>query len=355
MKKYLLLLLVFFVLSAAYYFTCRNQTNTKDIIIETARDNGLNYSLVKIKETNIESDSLFSISDFVVDYQGNYIICDLAGHQINVYDSVGAFIQKLASTGGGPGEVYQPIVITIDKNENLYVSDNATRRISVFNSDYEFKNSFAITAGHIPPITMVVDNEKIYLGGFNISQNNLIHMYNIKGKFLKSFFNIPEEINGTALGNALCYPYFDVFQNNIFATQSFLYQINKYNDNLERTMLYHIKSNNFKKFSEKFKKENIFEDHSTFSKICYLGVMDDMIIIQVEMPRKNYDGGDYLVGSDYQIDIFSLSGKCIKSNIQTRSILMYIDKQQKVMYFLSKLDFSNQIYSISGFKFTRSQ
>ena len=55
-----------------------------------------------------------------------------------VFDSSGAYLQRIGGVGEGPGEFQRADVVTISAADSLFILDSSTGRVSVFSSDYEF-------------------------------------------------------------------------------------------------------------------------------------------------------------------------------------------------------------------------
>ena len=221
-RNAIILITIILIASSLYFLFLKNAKGRKVFKSQNLKFDDI---FIKIDSTAIKDKNLYSIINFIVDKNGNYIICDLAGKQVVMYSKSGKYIKKIMPTGKGPGEVIEPIAICTDIEGNVYVSDNATRRISILNKNMKFLKSFLITGGHIAPVSMRVINNSIFLGGFRIYDNTFIHKYDLNGKYITSFFHLPEELKGTKLGHSLNYPYFDICDGYVSCTMSIKYKI----------------------------------------------------------------------------------------------------------------------------------
>ena len=110
---------------------------------------------------------------------------------IYVFDDGNARIVKLDSRGKLSGE-FGPIgrgglndSIAVDENENVYVSDPATPKVSIFSSDGTFQRSFRVPFS----MTSIAVNSKheIFLTVDTPRSTELIYVFSEAGKFLRRF------------------------------------------------------------------------------------------------------------------------------------------------------------------------
>lgn len=257
--------------------------------------------------------------------------------------------------GEGPGEIIDPISITIDQNNYIYIADNSTRRVSIYDSNKVFKNSFIISGGHIVPISMKAEGNFIYMGGYRMLDKTLIHKYSLSGKYINSFMKVPRELKNSKLGSSICYPFFDISNNQICATEAILYQIYKFNFDGKIQELFKIVPDYYVSLTD----EIISEFNKTldtglllkFSKPNFIACVDSLILVQIEMPRDEYESGNYFRGAEYRIDIFKEKSKdIICSGIKSTYPLYFINKRDNLFYFVSELNYSENKYCINFFK-----
>jgi DNA-binding beta-propeller fold protein YncE len=67
-----------------------------------------------------------------VDKQGNVYVSDDWLNRIAVFDANGTFLQEWGTPGSGQGELDGPAGLAFDKDDNLYVVDSRNHRIQVF-------------------------------------------------------------------------------------------------------------------------------------------------------------------------------------------------------------------------------
>jgi len=107
-------------------------------------------SLKKISDINLEfskKSPLIAFTSVKVNNKGMIYISDYLSSNIKVYNQEGKIINIIGRGGHGPGEFVAHAGIAFDKNDNLYVVDTGTRRISVFDSTGMFKYFFKIDDG----------------------------------------------------------------------------------------------------------------------------------------------------------------------------------------------------------------
>ena len=73
-------------------------------------------------------------TDIVIDAKGNTYILDAGNCEIKKYNSNGEYVSSLGRRGQGPAEFLQPQTLEIDKDGNMYVSDERMDRIIVLNA-----------------------------------------------------------------------------------------------------------------------------------------------------------------------------------------------------------------------------
>jgi DNA-binding beta-propeller fold protein YncE len=73
-----------------------------------------------------------------VDSGDNIYISDTGNNRIQKFDSDGNFILTFGSFGNGDGEFDSPSGVAVDSGDNIYVSDTGNNRIQKFNSNGEF-------------------------------------------------------------------------------------------------------------------------------------------------------------------------------------------------------------------------
>ncbi len=71
-----------------------------------------------------------------------------------VFDSEGRFLLSFGPSGSGPGELGSSEDFDIDSSGNIYVYDNANRRISVFDERYVFQRSYPVETDNLKRISV---------------------------------------------------------------------------------------------------------------------------------------------------------------------------------------------------------
>ena len=88
-----------------------------------------------------------------VDRKGNFIWAEY-DPPIHVFDSAGYHITTFGPAGNGPGEVGASVDFGFDGNGDIYVFDNPNKKISVFDTNYEFSRSYRIDTDNLSRIAI---------------------------------------------------------------------------------------------------------------------------------------------------------------------------------------------------------
>jgi len=137
---------------------------------------------------------------------GNIYVFDDGNSRIVKLDTRGNFISEFGQSGSA-GAVKRAgfnASIAVDQNENVYVSDPVSPKVSIFSSDGTFQRSFRVPF----PMTSIAVNRKqeIFLAIDTARQTELIYVFSETGKFLRRFGERlvrPSEGPGRALNRAI--------------------------------------------------------------------------------------------------------------------------------------------------------
>ena len=98
------------------------------------------------------------------------------------------YVTEFGSYGEGDGQFIWPSSITLDKDENIYISDEWLNRITVYDSNGEFLRKWG-EQGSEPgqldgPAGLAISGNSIYVSD---SRNNRVQKFSLDGKFESSF------------------------------------------------------------------------------------------------------------------------------------------------------------------------
>ncbi len=82
--------------------------------------------------------------DIAVDTKNNIYVLDMMDYLVRVYDQHGKFLFSFGRKGQGPGEFVEPSSIYTDNNDNIFVCDVISDRITQFNPKGQYVSDFAI-------------------------------------------------------------------------------------------------------------------------------------------------------------------------------------------------------------------
>jgi len=321
----------------------------------------------EIQEINLDYEKhiVYSIFDTRVDKTGCFIITDFAGKQVVIFDENGKFLKVMAKEGRGPGEVMLPVAIDIDEKDNIYISDHALRRISIFNPEYKFRDSFIFTGSHCQPHWMKVHSGYIFMAGANeVSANPkpgeyiwrkrplLLNKYDVSGNFIRSFFPVYSGYAGTVLASDECY--FDVYKDSIYAVEKSLYKIYVFDLEGKLCRTFGNPPKYFKQISKRkvpsikksrtLSRKQRMEFDGSFSKILKLFVLEDYLILETLMPTKSVGLEWEFSRQVYKIDIFKLDGTFLISNVNVGPYWLKCIDSEGDIYFLKELDYGDDTH-----------
>ena len=145
-----------------------------------------------IRKLSLEDEDLGAIEGFtwpaglVRDRDENLYVSDEATHTISVIDRQGATAARWGKNGSGPGELNRPSGLAFDADENLYVADTQNHRIQKFTKDGQFLSEFgrrgAGEGEFDMPWGIALDDEgEVYVADW---RNDRIQKFDALGRFM---------------------------------------------------------------------------------------------------------------------------------------------------------------------------
>jgi hypothetical protein len=147
-----------------------------------------------------------------------------------IFDKNGKFKKKMANSGNGPGESEYTHSIAMDSKENIYLFDQTTKRINIYDQSYKFIKLIQSKTANQHLHFNKKDEMYLFLG-LNIGRvYKCIEKVDNSGKVVTRFAEFPKE----AL-NVKFYHFGDAMSidntNNIFVTNGIYPGIRKYDSN----------------------------------------------------------------------------------------------------------------------------
>jgi DNA-binding beta-propeller fold protein YncE len=124
-----------------------------------------------------------------VDKEGNVYVSDDWLNRISVFNADGNFQRHWGTTGTGQGELNGPAGLAFDHEDNLYVVDSRNHRVQIFSKQGHYMSSFG-KQGTGPgelnaPWGLTIDAEgAIYIADW---KNNRVQKFDADGKHLADF------------------------------------------------------------------------------------------------------------------------------------------------------------------------
>ncbi len=296
-------------------YGCGTSDENKELIsdnksIHSAISNvgDIGFDSIFIKKTEIElktdkNNFISEITKLVVE-NNNYLVADRKGRQLLIFDKHGRFKNSIGKIGQGPGEFMRVASIDINNKNEILLYDSKSWKVSKFNFDGKFINSFGVMGGSYI-ITDLNDGFYLYspFSDIRAVDVNLIKHYNSEVEndfsFCKPFFEF-------GLGDASIHR--DKY-GNIYATQIFSSSIQKFSS-LGKYIDKIGKENKYYKPFELKKDKELprIEDLKKCSQVQGFAINSKFILIQLN----NYD-------TPYNfnwIDIYDVKGNPLKLGIK---------------------------------------
>lgn len=128
---------------------------------------------------SIDDDFLFQWVGVAVDREQNIYVTDTLDYSLKKFDVKGKLVKKTGRKGQGPGEFLAPRYIDISEI-SIYVSDQYTPKIQVFDKDLNYTHSVPI---HMPVSDFsVLPEEEIAVATLSTIKSGRIYIFDTKGK-----------------------------------------------------------------------------------------------------------------------------------------------------------------------------
>jgi hypothetical protein len=146
-----------------------------------------------------ENSAISTMSDFVRDSKGNFIVAD--GNQQNniwIFGPDGHFIQNLGRQGQGPGEYSTPLKLDVSPEGDIILADYLGRRLIFYDRNYQYKKQILVKGRMYRSVHVNHKNEIFMYEGMvgpRVREVfDTIKKLNNDGETILSFAPIPEEV-----------------------------------------------------------------------------------------------------------------------------------------------------------------
>ena len=139
-----------------------------------------------------EGDGQFvSPTAVALDSRGQVYVSDEYTHRISIYDSSGAFLSNWGKPGARAGELGGPSGLAFDSEDNLYIADHLNNRVQKFTSDGRFLLRFGSEGAgdgqfNLPWGLTVDPKGEVYVADW---RNDRIQRFSPDGEFLGKYGN----------------------------------------------------------------------------------------------------------------------------------------------------------------------
>lgn len=136
------------------------------------------------------------INDFVIDSAGNYYMLDSKDNCIYKYSVAGEYMKTISRKGKGPGELLMPLLLELDKNDNIIVSNLGNSRFEILSSDGDFISSFNFPSSLFgtPAFKINSQNELIVAFNDNYEGKYYIQKWALEGSLIKEICEFQKPI-----------------------------------------------------------------------------------------------------------------------------------------------------------------
>jgi len=182
-------------------------TNSGKILV-TSSDEGVllmqqgeHFSVIKLKPSIFKDNDLAGIDQM---QDGRLVIVNEGSHKIAIVDEQPAeAVRKFSKSGGGAGELNDPRGLVVSINNKIYIADRDNNRISVFNDQGLFLQSFGNhgrdNSDLSKPTHIALDaEENIYV--LEAGKSNRISIFSSTGKLIKQ---LDTKAIGKLLGSSI--------------------------------------------------------------------------------------------------------------------------------------------------------
>jgi len=270
------------------------------------------------------------------DNSGNIYVHELMSGEIRKYNKNGDYVTTIGNKGGGPGEFLSNVGWIIDEGGILHALDGGTQRLSHFENDGTFLDSYQISQGIRMSFRGFIRDTQgnYYVSFYDADLNKVIHKFNQTGKYINSFGD-PVKFKGQMTvddymirknisSGRLC-----LVKDGIFYTQMNPYEIRKYSFS-GKLMMKIYRKNSFMPQSKVKKVDGGVRLYVPVASTV-IGYWNEKIINCVYVP--------YYIKSSFGtvIDIFSLEGNLLTS-LYLKEIIKFksVDKNGKLYGVLSE-------------------
>ena len=124
-----------------------------------------------------------------MDRDENLYASDDRLNRISVFDKEGKFLNKWGSPGSGDGELNGPSGLAFDQEDNVYVVDSLNNRVQMFTKEGKFLSKWGQAGSgdgeFATPWGICLDREgNVYVADW---ENNRVQKFSSEGKFLNQF------------------------------------------------------------------------------------------------------------------------------------------------------------------------
>ncbi|MFA8451840.1 MAG: 6-bladed beta-propeller, partial [Bacteroidales bacterium] len=130
---------------------------------------------------------LSEINDFSIDSDGNFYLLDSQDNCIYKYSETGKYVQTLARKGKGPGELLMPLLLEIDKSNNIVIANVGNSRFEVLSKSGDYISSFKFPSSSFATTAFKINSKNELIVAFNDNYQGAYHIqkWSLDGVLIK--------------------------------------------------------------------------------------------------------------------------------------------------------------------------
>lgn len=124
------------------------------------------WRLEKVHEISLQSENdevVGDVSDIAIDAEGSFYLADKSNHTVWVVDRQGHLLRRIGSKGQGPGELQQPVSVSI-RGDTLAVLEAGNKRVTLVSRRGKHIDYFAVAGPTLSSVELSEQDTMLIVG-----------------------------------------------------------------------------------------------------------------------------------------------------------------------------------------------